>query len=297
MTDGRVKILMTGLPNELRLVQSCPTLNYVEEYKFMKHATRAYCAIIAGALSLVLSSIAVADVADDVRARLKEKMPQLDIKTVSESPMEGVFEVVFDGYRVVYVSEDAAYVLDGSLMELSTGRNLTRDRSDELQLARYEEMGKKWVGSLRGFGSDRFLNFDGSDDGELAGREMYVFTDITCPYCARFHEQIDELNAAGVTVRYVLFARAGLNSQPHKQHISIWCSDDQQQALTDGKAGKPVAPASCENPVDDHMQLTRDVEVNATPTIVMDTGERVDGFRPAADFIESMKAKSTLASN
>lgn len=261
----------------------------------MKQSLRAFGALCFGAFALSFAGVASADVADEVQERLKERMPQLEIKSVSESPVPGMFEVVFDGYRVVYVSEDANYVLDGSLMDLASGRNLTRERSDELQVARYEEMGKKWIKTLRDFGDDRYVNYEGDSEAELAGRVMYVFTDITCPYCARFHQQIEQINAAGITVRYVLFARAGINSQPHKQHISIWCADDRLQALTDGKAGMPVTPAECEHPIDDHMTLTRDIEVNATPTIVLDTGERVDGFRPAPDFIAMVKAKPALA--
>ena len=261
----------------------------------MKQLMRALGALMVGALAMSYSAVSSADSADEVHERLAEKMPQLDIKSVLESPISGVYEVVFDGFRVVYVSEDADYVLDGSLMELASGRNLTRDRSDELQLARYEEMGKVWVKTLRDFGAERFLNFDGDSDADLNGRSMYVFTDITCPYCARFHQQIGDMTDAGITVHYVLFARAGMNSQPHQQHINIWCSADQQQALTDGKEGKAVAPAeACEHPVDEHMELTRTVEVNATPTIILDTGERVDGFRPAGDFIEMLKAKPAL---
>lgn len=260
----------------------------------MKQSLRSIGALFFGAFALSFAGLASADVADDVHERLKVKMPQLEIKTVTESPVPGMYEVVFDGFRVVYVSEDANYVLDGSLMELASGRNLTRDRSDELQASRYEEMGRKWIKTLRDFGDDRYVNYEGASDAELSGRVMYVFTDITCPYCARFHQQIGQLNEAGITVRYVLFARAGMNSQPHQQHISIWCADDRLQALTDGKAGKPVAPAECEHPVDDHMTLTRDIEVNATPTIVLDTGERVDGFRPAPDFIAMVKAKPAL---
>ncbi|MGB0866152.1 MAG: DsbC family protein, partial [Granulosicoccaceae bacterium] len=212
--------------------------NLQEEFYIMKQSLRAVGALFFGVFALL--GAAHADVADEVKERLASKMPQLDIKTVTASPVAGMYEVVFDGYRVVYVSEDAQYVLDGSLMELATGRNLTRQRSDELQMARYVEMGKVWVKALRDFGADRYVNYEGDDAAELKGREMYVFTDITCPFCARFHQQIGELNAAGVTVRYILFARAGMNSEPHRQHISIWCADDRLQALTDGKEGRPV---------------------------------------------------------
>lgn len=259
----------------------------------MKQPMRAFGAFVMGALALSYAALASAD-ADAVKASLQAKMPHLQIDSVAPSKIAGVYEVVFDGANVVYVSEDVNHVLDGSLMELATGRNLTQQRREELITARYENMGKAWVGTLRDFGEERYLNYAGNPEGELAGREMYVFTDITCPFCARFHQQVDKLNAAGITVRYVLFARAGIDSQPHRDHISIWCADDPQQALTDGKQGRSVMPAECEHPVDQHMALRQQVEVNATPTIVLDSGERIDGFRPADSFIAQVKAKPAL---
>lgn len=257
--------------------------------------TLFYAGFASAEAAEVVAAEVVATDADTVRERLESAMPQLKIKSVTASPVPGMYEVVFDGYRIVYVSEDASHVFDGSLMELASGRNLTHNRSAELQLARYEEMGKVWLKMLHDFGLDRYVNYEGDSKGELKGREMFVFTDITCPYCARFHQQIGELTDEGIAVRYILFARAGKKSEPHRQHINIWCSDDRLQALTDGKAGKKIPSAECEHPVDDHMTLTADAEVNATPTIILDTGERVDGFRPAADFIEMIKAKPALS--
>ena len=40
-----------------------------------------------------------------------------------------------------------------------------------------------------------------------------VFIDISCHYCHLLHQQIKEYNELGITVRYLAFPRAGLNSQ------------------------------------------------------------------------------------
>lgn len=34
-----------------------------------------------------------------------------------------------------------------------------------------------------------------------------VFTDITCGYCHKLHEQMSDYNALGITVRYLAFPR------------------------------------------------------------------------------------------
>lgn len=76
-----------------------------------------------------------------------------------------------------------------------------------------------------------------------------VFTDTTCGYCRKLHNEIGELNDNGVTVQYLAFPRAGLNSQNYEDMVSVWCAANPQQALTDAKAGDNVASASCKNKV------------------------------------------------
>ena len=38
---------------------------------------------------------------------------------------------------------------------------------------------------------------------------LKVFTDTTCPFCRRLHQEVPELQAAGVAVRYLPFPRSG----------------------------------------------------------------------------------------
>lgn len=62
-----------------------------------------------------------------------------------------------------------------------------------------------------------------------AEKEKYVITvfmDITCHYCHLLHQKIKEYNELGITVRYLAFPRAGLNSNTAKQMEAIWTSRD-----------------------------------------------------------------------
>ncbi|WP_275287145.1 thioredoxin fold domain-containing protein [Halomonas elongata] len=43
-------------------------------------------------------------------------------------------------------------------------------------------------------------------DGDVKG-QMTVFTDISCPYCQRLHQDIPQLNAASITVHYLPYPR------------------------------------------------------------------------------------------
>lgn len=53
-----------------------------------------------------------------------------------------------------------------------------------------------------------------------APQEKYVvtvFTDISCGYCKKLHESVDELNRQGVTVRYLAYPRQGADSDVGKK--------------------------------------------------------------------------------
>lgn len=240
-------------------------------------------------ITLPLSTFVVAE-DDTSTGLLQERFPQIAIERVRPSAMPGVLEVVHSGDQVVYVSEDGRFLLHGALMDLDQQVNLTQETQIEMRSL----LGPRWLGLFAQMGKDSFLAFEGDTSGSLAGRTITVFTDVTCPWCDRFHQQVDDLAAAGVTVHYALFARAGLGSEVHQRHISIWCNSDPQGMLTHAKAGGSVPPASCENPVDAHMGLARTVGVNGTPTMILDSGERIDGFRSAADLIAMIESSAAV---
>ena len=51
--------------------------------------------------------------------------------------------------------------------------------------------------------------------GEATGRYVTVFTDIDCTYCRQFHKTVPELQKRGLQVRYLMFPRAGLQSESY----------------------------------------------------------------------------------
>lgn len=57
-----------------------------------------------------------------------------------------------------------------------------------------------------------------------------VFTDITCGYCHKLHEQMSDYNALGITVRYLAFPRRGLQSRGAGHEGHLVCERSQQSA-------------------------------------------------------------------
>ncbi|WIX33252.1 DsbC family protein [Salinicola sp. JS01] len=127
--------------------------------------------------------------------------------------------------------------------------------------------------------------------GEEIGR-ITVFTDTTCPYCQRLHQDIDQLTQAGVAVRYVPYPRAGSHSPAANQLAQVLCSESSTDAMTRAFHGQaPISnpSQSCQKVVDDGFALGQRFGVQGTPSIVLPDGEMGEGYVPAQQLIQAIK--------
>lgn len=116
---------------------------------------------------------------------------------------------------------------------------------------------------------------------------VYSFTDADCPYCTKLHDEIDEINASGVEVRYLAWPRSEA-SIPKME--AIWCSKDRVAAMDKAKAGGIVTAASCHSPVQEQIQLGLSLGVNGTPAIFTEEGQQIGGYLPAKQLVEAAGA-------
>lgn len=229
---------------------------------------------------LASASVHAESTVDEVQSRLAERLPGIGITSLNESAVPGLYELVTDG-QIYYVDETAQYLLDGSLIQLVDRKNLTDARLGSIHLAMIEAVGE-----------DNMLIYEPK---QSIHRSITVFTDISCGYCRRLHSEIDTLLDAGIRVRYLMFPRAGLGSQGHKDLESVWCADNPQKALTNAKAGGEIEPRTCDNPIKQHVALAERVGLRGTPLIYTDSGEMIPGYREAGALANMIKASKALA--
>lgn len=184
--------------------------------------------------------------------------------TITETGIDGLYEVTY-GPRIYYVSENGRFVIQGNLLDLNRMANLTAEHQASLTKA-----------ALNKIGEENMIVFPAKKEKH----RIWVFTDIDCGYCKKLHSQIDEYNAKGISIRYLFFPRTGPDTPSYYKARDVWCADDRQQALTDSKKGKKIESRNCDNPVDEHLQLVRDLGLNGTPTIVLEDGQVVPGYVP-----------------
>ena len=205
---------------------------------------------------------------------LSQKIPGITADSVAASPIQGLYEVDVRG-NVIYVTEDGRYAVSGKLIDLTTGRDLTEGR---LSTAR--------IRLLDTVPESKMIIFEPDVETRYT---ITTFTDIDCPYCRKMHSEIDELSELGVRVRYMWFARAGANSESYEKAVSVWCADDQREAMTRAKAGKTPKRKRCDNPVLEHMALAEKLGLAGTPMTITETGERIMGYIPPRQLVRRIE--------
>jgi thiol:disulfide interchange protein DsbC len=194
----------------------------------------------------------------------------LEIESARQSAVPGLIEVQFEGGPLVYATPDGSFFLLGDLFTVSVDGyvNLSERRRDE---QRREQMAAVDPQDMIIFPAE----------GERRG-VLNVFTDVTCPYCQKLHEEVPELNRQGVEVRYLAYPRAGVGSAGFRQLATAWCAPDRQATLTRLNRRESVEDNVCPgNPVAEQYDLGQLVGVRGTPAIITGDGQMIPGYRPA----------------
>lgn len=204
----------------------------------------------------------------------------LQVKQAVPTEMPGLVEVVTD-QGLFYSSYDGKFLLQGKLYGLGANvRNITE-----------ESLAKVRVDGVSEFTQDMIV-YPAKDEKHV----ITVFTDITCGYCRKMHEQMDDYNDKGITVRYLAYPRAGIKdragnfTQGFKDLRSVWCHEDPNTALTKAKQGSTVAQRICDKPIEAEFNFGRQVGVNGTPAIITDTGFMLPGYRKPSELLEILES-------
>ncbi len=207
---------------------------------------------------------------DAVRATAGGLIPDFSEEQVKPSPVTGLYEITI-GPRVLYMSADGRFVIQGDIIDVERRENVSETTRKRARVA-----------AVDGLGEDNMVVFA----PQQVQSTITVFTDVTCPYCVKLHNEVGTLNAAGIKLRYLAFPRAGVGSSSYDQMVSVWCADDPLAAMTDAKSGRQVKPERCDNPVTEHYQMGQLLGISGTPTIILEDGSVIGGYVPSDKLID-----------
>ena len=148
-------------------------------------------------LATTLSGAAHAD-----SAAIKQLLAKLGVQSsdVQPSPVKGISTVLTDS-GVLYVTDDGKHIIQGPMYDVSGAQpvNVTNALLGGKLNALEKEM----------------IVYKAPQEKHV----ITVFTDITCGYCHKLHEQMGDYNALGITVRYLAFPRQGLQSEADRKSV------------------------------------------------------------------------------
>lgn len=122
---------------------------------------------------------------------------------------------------------------------------------------------------------------------------IYVFTDYTCSYCKKLHQEIDSYLDLGISVHYFAFPRQGLDSQVAKDMQSIWSTKERKDAFDNAYKGGKISPASSMVPyVQMQFNVGRKLGISGTPAIILPNGQLLSGYVPANELINILNRNS-----
>lgn len=219
---------------------------------------RAFVVVLAVWCGALAATALAATPEETVRAAVARLAPQVKVDVVQESSVPGFHEAIV-GNQFLYVSTDGRLVLDGSAFDAANQRDLTEAARARQRLA-----------GLARIGADKRIVFAPAK----ATRRVTVFTDIDCPFCRRFHEQIARYNALGIAVEYV-FLPLDIHPGADRKAEAVWCAKDRQAAFTAAMGGADTGTATCANPVAETTRVAREIGISGTPTTLAPDGSRI----------------------
>ncbi len=237
------------------------------------------------------------------------------INNLDEVGLNDMYEVKIGGRESGLMPSTGTHFITGRgelvLFTKEGNRNITAENNEK----RLKETAMKEIPAIDSK-SEIFITYNQKDGVEKLGT-LYVFTDTTCGFCVKLHNEIDQLLAAGVQVKYLPYPRSGADEKiPVSQnpdgsykygentsltHLAqIMCAKDKETALTEFKrqtaglkydnADYQANKAKCIDYVKQGYDLGQKIGFGGTPFLYLSTGEVVPGYNPAAQLIEKFKA-------
>lgn len=212
------------------------------------------------------------DIQTALQANLAKSGIQVTINDVAPSGMPDIYMVSLASASPVFTDKTGTYIIQGDIIELG--------QSEPVNIsAKAHSIINKQI--LSDIPASQMIIYPAKAETKAF---IYVFSDPTCHYCQLLHQDVPKLNSKGIEVRYLAWPRSEQSIPLTK---SIWCSSDPHQALTDAKLGKTLPPASCDNPVRNHMQIGLSLGVSGTPAIFTQSGEQIGGYLPVNDMVKA----------
>ena len=207
-----------------------------------------------------------------LQANLKASGIEENILSAVPTDMKDIYWVTASGLPSFFTDKSGKHIIQGQI--IAVGAEAPVDISGALVAKTAQE-------ALKAVDKKDMIIYPAKGETKSV---VYSFTDADCPYCTKLHEEIDDINARGIEVRYLAWPRSE-GSIPKME--AIWCSEDRNAAMDQAKMGANVQAPSCNSPVKSQIELGMALGVRGTPAIFTESGQQIGGYLPAAQLAQT----------
>jgi len=196
------------------------------------------------------------------------------IDSIHKTTYDGLYEVRV-GDDIFYADEKAQFLFVGDIVDLSTHKNLTKQRMEKINAVNFTDLPFDLAfKQVKGVGS----------------RVIAVFEDPNCGYCKRLRKALQ--NVDNITIYTFMYDI--LSDDSAVKSRNVWCTADPAKTWNDWMVnGKPApkAPDTCkEDPHEKIMALGHKLHISGTPAIFFTDGSRIPGYIDAAAIEEKLNS-------
>ena len=216
------------------------------------------------------------DVAKKIKSNLLQSRPDLKFDSIEKTKIPRLYLIRVDSNQFFYVEENGEYLIVGDMYQAKPFGFVAVVADSILEMRK---------NSIKKVLKKNMIIFP----SQSKAREiLYVFTDVDCHFCRKFHnDTLPNLTSSGVEVRYLAYPRAGTDSESYKKMASAWCTEDKNKALSKLKNRETIDEYICDkNPISNQIDLGQKIGITGTPAILMEDGTLLMGYRPANKLLE-----------
>ena len=206
----------------------------------------------------------------NIKEVISKAYPNVDIENIKKID-ENFHEIIINN-QIYYATNDGKFLIVGSVIDLNSKESITENTKMSQRLDVIQSINDKNMIIYKPEVSDHVLT---------------VFTDSSCPYCQKLHNEIPRLLENNVEIRYVLFSRNGDKVDAYDQLLSAWCSEDRMRAIESLFDGDLLDEKDeCINPLNKNYELASRLSVEGTPTIFLEDGRVIPGYQNYKNILE-----------
>lgn len=236
--------------------------------------------ILLVSLALNLSWSAAHAVDQDIEVftnTIRKLYPSTKFENIGQTSVPGIYEVQM-GKNLAYVDRSGRYFVFGHLYDMSTQKDLTAAKLDDLNRIEFAALPfGDAIKIVRGNGN----------------RKLAIFSDPDCPYCRKLEGDLIKLD--NVTIYTFPFPLDGLHPDAKRKAVAIWCAKDRAstwESVLLRNANPPTV--ECDNPIERNIALGQKLNINGTPMIISADGRSLPGA-VAAEQLDTWLDQSKLA--